>query len=298
VITDHLMQHMTNLPSPRTPIRLVVSDLDGTLLDAQGQIPSEFWPLLSELNRQGGNFVPASGRQYATIRRLFAPVASGLAVIAENGAYVVRDGVELSSNTMDREVVNRLITSVRELVIAGSDVGIVVSGKRSAYVERVDDAFIREVNKYYVALEPLPDLLAVDDAILKVAIFDFARAETNTAPALASYRVGHQVVVSGDHWIDVTNPNVNKGAAVRDLQSQLGVSAEQTVVFGDYLNDLEMLDRGELSFAMSNAHPEVIARARYQAPTNADLGVVQVLKRLLNSVPTIRVAGRQHDIER
>ena len=44
-----------------------------------------------------------------------------------------------------------------------------------------------------------------------------------------------------------------------NLQHQLGVSAEQTVVFGDYLNDLEMLDSGEMSFAMANAHPQVIS---------------------------------------
>jgi Cof subfamily protein (haloacid dehalogenase superfamily) len=276
------MPRMTNFPSPQTPIRLVVSDLDGTLLDTHGQIPPGFWPVLSEMNRQGVIFVPASGRQYATIERMFAPAAEEIAVIAENGAYVVRDGVELSSKTIDRGVVDRLVRSIRELVIAGSNIGIVVSGKRSAYVERVDDPFIREVKKYYVALDLLPDLLAIDDAILKVAIFDFGRAETNTAPSLASYRASHQVVVSGDHWIDVMSPNVNKGTAVRDIQRQLGVSAEQTVVFGDYLNDLEMLDAGELSFAMANAHPQVLARARHQAPTNDELGVVRVLTQLLS----------------
>jgi Cof subfamily protein (haloacid dehalogenase superfamily) len=240
------------------------------------------------MNRQGVIFVPASGRQYATIRRMFAAVAERVAVIAENGAYVVRNGVELSSNTIDRGVVDRLVRSVRELAIAGSDVGLVVSGKRSAYVERVDDPFIREVQKYYVDLDLLPDLLTVDDAVLKVAIFDFGHAETNTAPALAPYRVSHQVVVSGDHWIDVMSPHVNKGMAVRDLQRQLGVNAEQTVVFGDYLNDLEMLDAGELSFAMANAHPQVIARARYRAPANDDLGVISVLTRLLSSTQQLQ----------
>jgi Cof subfamily protein (haloacid dehalogenase superfamily) len=283
--TDDPMPPAPNFPSPQTPVRLVISDLDGSLLDAEKRIPSAFWPLLHEMNRRGVIFVPASGRQYETIRLMFAPVAPGLAVIAENGAYVVRDGIEISSNAMDREVVHRLVRSVRELVTAGNDVGIVVCGKRSAYVERVDDPFIREVEKYYAALDQLPDLLAVDDAVVKVAVFDFASAETNTAPALASYRVSHQVVVSGDHWIDITSPNVNKGMAVRGLQRQLNITAQQTVVFGDYLNDLEMLDTGELSFAMANAHPQVLARARYEAPSNTNLGVVKVLTQLLNSMP-------------
>ena len=58
-------------------------------------------------------------------------------------------------------------------------------------------------------------------------------------------------------------------------------SVFQTAVFGDYLNDLELYDRAGLSFAVANAHPRVLARARYIAPANDEGGVTRTLRALL-----------------
>ena len=72
-------------------IRLVVADMDGTLLDERSRIPDGFWPMLARLKRRGVEFVPASGRQYATLRNMFADKAAEildggeLSYIAENG---------------------------------------------------------------------------------------------------------------------------------------------------------------------------------------------------------------------
>lgn len=254
--------------------------MDGTLLDDKRRIPAEFWPVLDEMRRRGILFVPASGRQYATLAALFGDVPDGLAFIAENGTYVVRDGEELSSTTLDWGFVQTVVGVLRGLGDA-YDIGIVVCGKRSAYIERHGDAFVAEASHYYAKLAHVDDVLAVEDDILKIAIYDFGDAETSTAPRLAEFRGSHQVVVSGKHWIDIMDAKANKGVAVRTLQTQLGISADQTVVFGDYLNDLDMFDEAANSYAMANAHPEVRARARFGAPSNADLGVVTVLTGLL-----------------
>ena len=90
------------------------------------------------------------------------------------------------------------------------------------------------------------------------------------------------VVVSGEHWVDVMNRTADKGAALRRLQRELGITPAQTMVFGDYLNDLQMLDAAEWSFAMENAHPDVIARARHLAPSNNDNGVLRTIARVLD----------------
>ncbi|WP_229053097.1 Cof-type HAD-IIB family hydrolase [Aeromicrobium sp. Leaf350] len=262
---------------------MVVVDMDGTLLDGRGEVPDALWPLLRAMHERGIAFVPASGRQHATLARLFDRASEGMPVIAENGTYVARDGVELASVTLDRELVITAVALLRDLAIQGRNLGVVLCGKRSAYVERTDETFLAEARRYYVALASVDDLLAVDDDVLKLAIFDFDDAETGTAPSLERFRETHQVVVSGEHWIDVMAAGVNKGHAVRMLQAELGVTAAQTAAFGDYLNDLEMLDAADLSFAMANAHPEVMARARYTAPSNTDLGVVTTLRALLGT---------------
>ncbi|MGW1065672.1 Cof-type HAD-IIB family hydrolase [Streptomyces aureus] len=266
----------------RPDIRLVVSDMDGTLLDAEGRVPEGLWPLLTDLRRRGVVFSPASGRQYATLAHLFGGADDGMVFIAENGAFVVRDGAEVSSDPLDPAVSARLVKSVRQLADEGVNVGVVVCGKRAAYIERRDPAFLDEVVRYYHAHELVDDATAVDDEIVKVAIFDFGQIERTTAPALASFADTHRVVVSSEHWIDVMNHTADKGVAVRRLQEHLGIGPDQTMVFGDYLNDLGMLDAAEWSYAMANAHPDVLARARHMAPAHTDDGVVRTIRNVLD----------------
>ncbi|MDO0924738.1 Cof-type HAD-IIB family hydrolase [Streptomyces sp. TG1A-8] len=276
---------LLDVPAPRSGpagIRLVVTDMDGTLLDDAKRIPGGLWPLLGELRRRGVLFSPASGRQYATLARQFADVAEGMVFIAENGTYVVRDGVELSSDPLDPSVAADVARRVRRLAADGVDVGAVVCGKRSAYVERTDAAFLAEVRRYYVEHRVVEDVTAVDDDVIKVALFDFGSAERRTAAALRDFAATHRVVVSGEHWVDVMNRTANKGAALRALQRELGITSAQTMVFGDYLNDLEMLDAADWSFAMANAHPDVVRRARHLAPSNNDNGVLRTIARVMD----------------
>ena len=88
-------------------------------------------------------------------------------------------------------------------------------------------------------------------------------------------------MVSGEHWVDVMNPTANKGTGIAHLQAALGITRSQTMVFGDFLNDLEMMDTAKYSFAMDNAHPELRARARYVAPANSENGVVRTISAAL-----------------
>ena len=267
---------------PRPDIRLVAADMDGTLLDESNELPTHLWPLIRELGRRGILFCPASGRQYANLLERFREVADDVVFIAENGSYVVRRGAEISSNCLTQEAAAEVVTSLRALASTGVDVGVVLCGKRSAYIERTDGPFRAEVDKYYTELLEVGDLLAVtDDDFLKVAVFDFGSAARTTAPALEVFGATLQVVVSGEHWTDVMQPGANKGTGIRALQRALGITAAQTMVFGDFLNDLEMMDAADYSFAMDNAHPLLRERARYVAPSNDDNGVMRTISAVL-----------------
>ncbi|WP_269216564.1 Cof-type HAD-IIB family hydrolase [Microbacterium sp. cx-55] len=263
----------------RLDLRLVAVDMDGTLLDEHGQVPEGLWPMLDRLRERGILFAPASGRQYATLRREFGAHGDDMVFIAENGTYVVQHDEEISSDVLAPPVVADVLAAARALTV---DAGVVLCGKRSAYIERTDAAFRAEADRYYAELAPVSDLGAVDDDIIKIAVFVFGNAETEVAPELERFRSSLQVVVSGEHWVDVMSTGINKGEALGRLQTALGVTAAQTVVFGDYLNDLEMMDAAEHSYAMANAHPEVAARARHRAPSNRDHGVIRVLEQLLD----------------
>ena len=259
-------------------IRLIACDMDGTLLDDEHAIHDEFWPLIDALHARGIVFCPASGRQYSNLLERFEPIADEVIFISENGTYVVRNGIELCSDGLETPVARALVRVVRELKSGIADVGAVLCGKHSAYVERRDEPFLEQVRKYYHRLEIVDDLLAVEDDFIKVAVFDFESAERVSVQAFDPFRKTHQVVVSGANWMDVMALQANKGKALRLVQQALGVSREQTMVFGDYLNDLEMMDAAAYSFAMANAHPLLKERARYLSPGNTDNGVVRTIK--------------------
>lgn len=262
---------------PRPDIRLIAADLDGTLVDDEKRIHDEFWPLVDELHARGITFCPASGRQYFNLLALFEDVAADVVFIAENGTYVVAGGKEMSSDCMSLDVARQVVRSVRGIPGAGA----VLCGKRSAYVERSDEEFLRHVRPYYTREQVVADLLDVEDDVLKVAVYDFVSGERNAAPRLAEFRATHQVAISGPHWVDVMSPTANKGRALRQIQARLGVTPDQTMAFGDFLNDLEMMDAAAYSFAMANAHPLLKERANWVAPTNNANGVVRTIRTVL-----------------
>lgn len=262
-------------------IRLIACDMDGTLLDDDHAIHDEFWPLIDQLHARGVTFCPASGRQYYNLLEKFDAIADEVVFIAENGTYVVRDGRELSSDCLPDAVARELVTVTRELAGTGADVGAVLCGKASAYIERTDEPFRAEAEKYYHRLAVVDDLTTVDDDILKVAVYDFVSSEQVSAPAFARFAPSHQVVVSGQHWLDIMVRHANKGAGLRHVQQALGVTRAQTMAFGDFLNDLEMMDEATYSFAMANAHPVLAERARYRAPGNTANGVVRTIRAVL-----------------
>lgn len=258
-------------------VRLIVSDMDGSLLDEQGRVPAGLWPLLDEMDRRGITFVPASGRQYANLRGLFGDRGEDLVYIAENGALVMQGGATLSADPLPEGQAPVVIQRVRDLAAAGGDVGMVLCGQKAGYIERGDGPFAEHAQRHYAWLQQVDDLAAVDDVVLKIAVFDFGSVEERTAPAFADLADRLRVVVSGQHWVDVMSPDADKGHALARVQQRLGVTPAQTMAFGDYLNDVGLLDGAHWSFAMDNAHPDVRARARYVAPAHTRDGVVRTI---------------------
>jgi len=274
---QHDLAELSQL-NPRPDIRLIAADLDGTLVDDEKRIHDEFWPLVDELHARGITFCPASGRQYYNLLQMFEDVADEVVFLAENGTYVMARGKEVSSDCMSLEVARRVCARVREIPTAGA----VLCGKLSAYVERTDEEFLCRVRPYYARERTVRDLTAVEgDHVLKVAIYDFVSSERNAAPRLEDFRATQQVAISGPHWVDVMSPTANKGRALQQVQQALGVTRDQTMAFGDFLNDLEMMDAATYSFAMANAHPLLKERASWVAPTNNANGVVRTIRTVL-----------------
>lgn len=263
-------QTLDHYPPPAP--ELVVCDMDGTLLDAHGKVPEHFPTMVEHMNELGVTFVPASGRQRQTLALMF-PYAKTL--IAENGNVLVHNGEVVHSTTLDPAFVRSIIDAARATAAHAS---LVLCTADSAYVEDDSDEFLAEVDKYYAARTVVEDLRQVDAPCVKIAIFAFDGSESYPLPELGPDHVG---TISSPNWIDIMDATMNKGVALARLQEVLGVPMERTAVFGDYLNDVEMLSRAEMSFAMDNAHPILASTARWRAPSNAHHGVITALQCLL-----------------
>jgi len=262
-------------------IKMIVSDMDGTLLNSDKKLPHDFTAICELMQQAGIQFVVASGRQYYTLVDEFAHLDHDFAFVAENGGFINWQGQAQVMKPIKAEDAADLINTVRQM----DGVQMVLCGKHGAYIEDTRSVgFMDELKKYYVKHTVVDDLLTVDDDILKIAINDFHTLEEKTYPQVkANFDKDFQVSTSSPIWLDIMPKGVNKGEAIEFLQKQFGVSADETMVFGDYLNDYEMLQKGKYSYAMANAHPEIKKVARYEAISNDMGGVTKVIRERLQT---------------
>lgn len=257
-------------------IKLIASDMDGTLLDGKGELPKNFFNVLNRLSEMGVMFVVASGRQYFTLADNLKNGIENTTFVAENGAFIVHKGKELFYKGMDRQVVIEVLEDCRKI----SNCEIILCGKRSAYIENgVNEEFEREVNKYYHKSMVVDSFNEVEDDIFKIALCDFDGPQNNSNNVIyPKWGQKLQVTISGDRWLDIGRTDINKGVAIKFLQNKFGITEEETMVFGDYYNDMHMLKSAYHSYIMENAPDGMKQYGRFIAESNDKAGVIKVIE--------------------
>ena len=193
-------------------IRLVASDLDGTLLDSEKRLPEGFLPLLEQLLARGVCFVAASGRQYFNMLEYFKTLGERIYFIAENGGVVYYRGRIVMARDMETELWQAVVADV-----AAKRAGrVILSGGKSAYAaaeDMKDENFARNVNRFFARATVVEKLepASFDDGICKVAVFAENASETLTYPVLRHFSARANVVLSGPDWVDIMDLNVGKG---------------------------------------------------------------------------------------
>ena len=225
-------------------IKLVASDLDGTLLhNYQQTVPKEIYDTIKALHEKGIIFTAASGRQYANIRRLFTGNHDTI------GCF--NDLVDILDSLME----------YRKIYHTGH---CILSVKDTYYSDSTDERFIDYMeNDMHNIVTYVPDLYAIKEPIIKAAICDFGGTK-NLEPFFHK-RIGDEirVVTSADHWIDFIAPNANKGTALKVLMEKFGIKKEECICFGDQQNDIEMLKAAGTTYVMATGHPLAKKAADY-----------------------------------
>jgi len=261
-------------------IKLIASDIDGTLVqDGTTGINQEIFEIVTQLHKKGIHFATASGRSWVSIEELFKPVKKKVFYISDNGAYLGIHGRNLFIHEMERGIVTNIIEDIK----ASDKLKPVVAGPDCYYLEESDQKFVDWLVKgYHANVKIVDDLTKIDDKIIKVSAYSpSSNIYEDSREIYEKYSDKILPAFSGSMWLDCNAKGVNKGEAIRALQESLGISPQETMVFGDQGNDVSMLKSAYYSFAVANAIDEAKAAARFEADSNLNDGVIKILKLLL-----------------
>ena len=261
-------------------IRLIVTDMDGTLLhDHATSVNPQYFEAIREMKKRNILFCAASGRQYESLRTLFAPVKDDILYITENGTEIMYQNKCIFSMPMTMEVSRQLVKDTRSIAKAES---MYCVGDR-AYFEKGDwNVYHLMKDEYHFKCEMVEDLLELKVPCLKFSLYLPEHVNEITAEwFIPKWKKTHEVACGGQYFMDVMERNANKGTALKRMQSILGIRKEETAVFGDNHNDLEMLAEAGESYAGANAREEVQAAAMEVIPSNNEDGVLNQIKKIL-----------------
>lgn len=237
-------------------IKLIASDLDGTLLlDGRQECSQELYGLVEELSARGILFVPASGRQYSSLKRLFAPVHDKIMYLCENGALVMKGEAPVFQREFERE----LAMEIGEAVCAIPECEIMVCCPRVSYTVLASETFLtymREDVKY--DLIEIEDIRQIQEPILKVSVYMEPELRADVEAKLQPLFQGRCCMVeSGNRWVDFAPFGISKGSALQELSEILGIASSEMAAFGDNENDRTMLEYVEYPYLMENCNPLV-----------------------------------------
>lgn len=259
-------------------VKLVVTDMDGTLLNSKHEVSEQFFDLFQKLKERDILFAAASGRQYGSIISKLDAIKEDIIVIAENGGFAMLKEEEIVSTPLAFDIRKQVLGVLSQIENSHA----VLCAKDKAYLSFDSAEFLSKLEEYYTDFKLIEDLKAFSGEVMKIAVYHDESSERYIYPAVRHFETDLKVKVSGANWVDLSHKDAHKGHALQKIMDFYHLTSEEVLVFGDFNNDIEMLQLADLSFAMANAHPNVVEVANYQTTSNDDFGVERVLEKLLD----------------
>lgn len=262
-------------------IKLIASDMDGTLLDENGQVPPETFGLIIALRERGVRFVASSGRRYDRLCDFFSPVKDRMDFVASNGAQVFADGVQI-----DREVYSHLaIRRLAKTVAMFPNMHLALFDRTKSYLLDDEDKFVREVDKDLPNVERIYELPSPQVSIIKASIFCDDGNVMDNAYVLQRELGGlFTFAPSGSSYIDVMQPGISKASGIAQVMEYHGIDASEVMAFGDAMNDYEIIRFVGTGCAMANGRPALRAVADRVIGSNVEHAVQSEMRRVLESL--------------
>jgi Cof subfamily protein (haloacid dehalogenase superfamily) len=262
-------------------VRLVATDMDGTLLDPVGSVSPRTIAAVAAARSVGVHVIPVTGRPPEALWDLAALAGLGPLGVCSNGAVIVdlerREVIDVEGFHPDAAAT--WVRRVRQAVPAAR---MAIDGLASFYHET---GFIETLAGWEQPVQEVADILSVAD---RECIKVIARVPGTTAPELIEVLAGiadgaGHVTSSGLDWVDIGPPGVSKATGVGRICDSLGVTAGEVLAIGDNYNDLSLLAWAFVAMAPANAVAEILTVAHRVLPANADDGVALLLEELIST---------------
>ena len=264
-------------------IKLVATDMDGTLLNSNHEVSNRFFSLFKSLKKHNILFAAASGRPYYSIIEKLNPIKDDIIVVAENGGLIVKNEKVLLSTSIDKPSLAKITGILNTL----ERIDVVFCTQKKAFIKSLDLDLIKLITEFYPNYAVINTIDEIEEDIIKIALYHNECSESFLYPSFKDLGTNFDVKVSGLNWLDISENIANKGHAISKLQKDYNITREETLTFGDYNNDLTMLEQSKYSFAMENAHQNAKNTANYTTKSNDDFGVEIILEQLIKAKGTL-----------
>jgi len=267
--------------NPQKPIRLIIADVDGTLVTQEKILTQRAIQSVMALRAAGIKFAVTSGRPPRGMAMLIDPLKIDEPLAAFNGGVIIKPDL----TTIVRE--NFLPRAMVEKVIK-----IILDHKLDVWIYTGHEWYVRDVNAPHVAREQwtvkfAPVVVASFDGLLEnvakvVGVSDdleaVQRCEKDKQEACGDQASAAR---SQPYYLDVTHPKANKGEVVMAMSELLNTPVDQIATIGDMPNDVLMFRKSGTSIAMGNASPEVQKAATYVTASNEQEGFAEAMEKFV-----------------
>lgn len=286
-------------------IKMIIMDMDGTLLNEDQEITAKTKQALLKAQEQGITLVLASGRSYRTLY----PYGLQLNMDKNNGYFICSNGAVIASADLKRvEFIKQLEPEeVQEVFLFAKDYDVEIMAVQDNYIHdyipdqlmklkkeyrkenNIDEkvpytsgtfALIVDQSKLYDNIEYVKEAKDFTEKANKMTLShepeELQKLYQAIVPALSSK---YNFALTSPRWLEVAPLNINKGNTILQLASELSIQPEEIMVFGDGENDLSMFEVVKYGIAMGNAMPTVKEVAYDVTATNNEDGIAQAIEK-------------------
>ena len=269
-------------------IRLIATDMDGTLLDPRGQLDlPRLEKILDQLDQRDIRFVIATGNEVHRMRQLLEHLASRVVLVVANGARIFENNKLIQAQTWDDAMVDKALAHFKgrecrdQFVVTSMNGSFVKEGTVFTDLEKFMTPEM--IEKLYQRTNFVDELNSdLFGGVLKMSMVVGEERSSSVLQEINDRFDGRvRAVSSGYGCIDILQTGIHKAWGLEELLKRWNLQSEQIMAFGDSENDVEMLEMAGIAYAMENAADEAKAVATALAPANSQGGVYQVLEKWL-----------------